>query len=97
MPAYPGALRPLFVQNDDRIMALLAVCCFALMIYTLIERDARRHYPEGLSALGEQRTEPATARAVFHLLQDTELLHSADGISIEPPDHARELHQRLTA
>jgi transposase len=93
-----GALRvrPLFVQNDDRIVALLAVCCFALMIYTLIERDARRHYPEGLSALGERRTGPATTRAVFHLLQDTELVHTADGVSIEPPDHARELYERIT-
>lgn len=46
----PLRVRPLFVQNDDRIIALLAVCCFALMIYTLVERDARRLYPDGLCA-----------------------------------------------
>lgn len=93
----PLRVRPLFVQNDDRITALLAVCCFALMIYTLIERDARRRYPDGLSALGEGRTGPATARAVLHLLQDTTLLHAGDSLTIEPPANARELSQRLTA
>lgn len=93
----PLRVRPLFVQNDERIIALLAVCCFALMIYTLIERDARRHYPDGLAALGERRTGPATARAVFQLLADTELTHRANDISVEPPATAREHYHRLTA
>jgi transposase len=92
----PLRVRPLFVQNDERIIALLAVCCFALMIYTLIERDARHHYPDGLPALGEGRTGPATARAVFTLLEDTELIHSATGVTVEPPTPARELYQHLT-
>lgn len=93
----PLRVRPLFVQNDDRVTALIAICCFALMTYTLIERDARRHYPDGLPALGEGRTGPATARAVLHLLDDTTLLHTHDGLTIEPPANARELYQRLTA
>jgi transposase len=93
----PLRVRPLFVQNDERIIALLAVCCFALMIYTLIERDARHHYPDGLPALGEGRTGPATARAAFHLLEDTALAHAPTGVTIEPPAAARELYQRLTA
>jgi transposase len=93
----PLRVRPLFVQNDERIIALLAVCCFALMIYTLIERDARQHYPDGLAALGEGRTGPATARAVFHQLEDTELIHHAGGVTIEPSAPARELYERLTA
>lgn len=92
----PLRVRPLFVQNDERITALLAVCCFALMIYTLIERDARRLYPDGLPALGEGRTGPATARAVFTLLQDSELIHTTNAITVEPPTPARELYQRLT-
>jgi transposase len=92
----PLRVRPLFVQNDERIIALLAICCFALMIYTLIERDARRDYPDGLPALGERRTGPATARAVFHLLQDTELTHTTDGVTIKPPTDAHQLYQRLT-
>ena len=92
----PLRVRPLFVQNYKRITALLAVCCFALMIYTLIERDARRHYPDALAALGEARTGPATARATLHLLQDTQLIHTTNGITIQPPIPARDLYQRLT-
>jgi transposase len=92
----PLRVRPLFVQNDERIVALLAVCCFALMIYTLIERDARRLYPDGLPALGEGRTGPATARAVFSLLEDTTLAYTHDGVTVKPPAAGKELFERLT-
>ncbi|MCA1678022.1 MAG: IS1634 family transposase [Actinobacteria bacterium] len=93
----PLRVRPLFVQNDERIVALIAVCCFALMIYTLIERDARHHYPDGLPALGEGRRGPATSRAVFSLLEDTTLVYSPEAVTIEPAEPARELFERLTA
>lgn len=92
----PLRVRPLFVQNDERIVALLAVCCFALMIYTLIERDARRHHPDGLAALGEGRRGPATARAVFSLLEETVLVYSPEGVTVEPAEAGRELFERLT-
>lgn len=92
----PLRVRPLFVQNDERIVALLAICCFALMIYTLIERDARRLYPDGLAALGEGRRGPATARAVFSLLDETTLLYSPHGVTIEPPAAGTTLFERLT-
>lgn len=91
-------VRPLFVQNDERIVALLAVCAFALLVYTLIEHEARRLYPDGLQALGERRRGPATARSVFALLDELELV---SGTGREPeldgPAHARELLERLTA
>jgi transposase len=93
----PLRVRPLFVQNDDRIIALLAVCCFALMIYTLIERDARHHHPDGLAALGERRRGPATARAVFSLLDETALVYSPEGVTVEPPEAGKQLFERLTA
>jgi transposase len=38
----PLRLRPFFVHNDDRIRALVAVCAWALMAWTLLEREARR-------------------------------------------------------
>ncbi len=66
------------------------------MIYTLIECDAHHHYPDGLPALGEGRTGPATARAVFTLLDATELIHATTGVTIEPPLPARQLYQQLT-
>jgi len=91
----PLRVRPLFVQNDERIVGLIAVCCFALMIYTLIERDARRLYPDGLAALGERRRGPATARAVFSLLHDTNLVYRAEGAIVEVPASGRELLERV--
>jgi hypothetical protein len=92
----PLRVRPLFVQNDERIVALLAVCCFALMLYTLIEHQARLAYPEGLTALGEGRHGPATARSVFGLLEDLELVHGPAGQQLDGPEHARSLLERLT-
>jgi hypothetical protein len=38
----PLRLRPFFVRHDDRIRALVAVCAWALMAWTLAERQARR-------------------------------------------------------
>ncbi len=92
----PLRVRPLFVQNDERIVALLAVCCFALMLYTLIEHEVRRAYPDGLAALGEGRRGPATARSVFALLDDLELAHGPGGQQLDGPEQARSLLERLT-
>lgn len=92
----PLRVRPLFVQNDERIVALLAVCCFALMLYTLIEHQARRAYPDGLTALGEGRRGPATARSVLALLEDLELVHGPGGQELDGPVQARSLLERLT-
>jgi hypothetical protein len=63
----------------------------------LIERDARSLQPAGLPALGEGRTGPATARAVFSLLEDTTLTYSTAGVTVEPPAAGKELFERLTA
>ena len=41
----PLRLRPFYVQNDDRVRALVAVCAWALMAWTLLERQARRTLP----------------------------------------------------
>ncbi len=38
----PLRLRPFFVHSDDRVRALVAVCAWALMAWTLLERQARR-------------------------------------------------------
>lgn len=42
----PLELRPIFVQNDDRIRALVAISVFALMAMTLLEREGRKALPE---------------------------------------------------
>lgn len=38
-------VRPLFVQNDDRIRALVMICLWALTAWTLLEREARAVLP----------------------------------------------------
>jgi hypothetical protein len=38
-------VRPLFVQNDDRIRALVMICLWALTAWTLLERAARGALP----------------------------------------------------
>lgn len=38
-------VRPLFVQNDDRIRALVMICLWSLTAWTLLERQARRALP----------------------------------------------------
>lgn len=38
-------VRPLFVQNDDRIRALVMICLWALTAWTLLERGARATLP----------------------------------------------------
>lgn len=89
-------VRPLFVQNDERIVALLAVCAFALLVYTLVEHEARRFYPDGLAALGERRRGPATARSVFALLDQLDLLYRPGReAELDGPAEARRLLERL--
>lgn len=41
----PLRVRPLFVQNDDRIRSLVALCVWALTAWTLLERQGRRALP----------------------------------------------------
>ena len=38
-------VRPLFVQNDDRVRALVMICLWALTAWTLLEREARTTLP----------------------------------------------------
>lgn len=42
----PLRVRPIFVHDDDRIRALVAICAWALMALTLLERGAKKALPE---------------------------------------------------
>ena len=42
----PLRVRPVFVHNDDRIRALVAICAWALMALTLLERGAKKVLPD---------------------------------------------------
>jgi hypothetical protein len=57
----PLRVRPVFLHNDDRIRALVAVRAWALMALTLLERGAKKALPE------EKPRMPVVARAEMML------------------------------
>jgi transposase len=42
----PLRVRPVFLHNDDRIRGLVAICAWALMALTLLERGAKKVLPD---------------------------------------------------
>ncbi|HEY1439471.1 MAG TPA: DUF4277 domain-containing protein [Mycobacterium sp.] len=75
-------VRPVFLHNDDRIQALIAVIGIALLIYGLIEADLRAalgpHTPlPGL--LPERRDAIPTARAVLTAFTDLHATYTSGG------------------
>jgi transposase len=61
-------VRPIFLHNDDRIEALIAIIGIALLIFGLIEADLRHHLGDGVllpGLLPEQRAAKPTGRAVL--------------------------------
>jgi hypothetical protein len=74
--------RPIFLHNDDRIHALIAVIGIALLIYGLIEADLRAalgpHTPlPGI--LPEHRNAEPTARAVLAAFTDLHATYTSTG------------------
>ncbi|NCP33480.1 MAG: transposase, partial [Armatimonadetes bacterium] len=43
----PLRVQPLFLKNNDRILALVTVILLALTVFCLMEREARRNLPAG--------------------------------------------------
>lgn len=85
----PLRLRPFYVQNDDRVRALVAVCAWALMAWTLLERQARRTLPtpgkkREVARPWVRRVESALAAVVvmtFRVGATAELLHKVTPLS----------------
>jgi transposase len=79
-------VRPIFLHNDDRIHALIAVIGIALLVYGLIEADLR-------AALGPDTTLPAllpehrdavpTARAVLTAFTDLHTTYTSAGLVLD--------------
>ena len=79
-------VRPIFLHNDDRIHALIAVIGIALLVYGLIEADLR-------SALGpdtplpgllpEHRHAVPTARAVLAAFTDLHATYTSGGLVLD--------------
>ncbi len=82
----PLRVRPVFLQNDDRIGALISVVGLALLVFGLIETDLRRALaPEqelpGL--LPEGRAARPTGRAILAAFQGLGLTYTHEGIVLD--------------
>jgi transposase len=78
-------VRPIFLQNDDRIEALVSIVGLALLVFGLIEAERRgRLGDEELAGLlPEGRTGPPTARNILAAFQGLGLTYTAQGIVLD--------------
>jgi hypothetical protein len=87
----PLAVAPLFLQSNQRITALLTVICLALLIYCLIEREARANLAPHTTMTGfypDNRAVPPTAQLILNVLGRMRLLPAdhANPARVIPPD-----------
>ncbi len=75
-------VRPVFLHNDDRIHALIAVIGIALLVYGLIEADLRAALGPDTPLHGilpEHRDAVPTARAVLAAFTDLHTTYTSSG------------------
>jgi transposase len=77
----PLAVAPMFLHSNRRITALIGVICLALLIFCLIEREARRNLAPATTIDGLYAGRPAkpTASLIFTTLATLRLRHANDG------------------
>ena len=79
-------VRPIFLHNDDRIQALIAVIGIALLIYGLIEADLRAALgPDNPlpGLLPEGRDAIPTARAILAAFTDLHATYTGSGLVLD--------------
>ena len=79
-------VRPVFLHNDDRIHALIAVIGIALLIYGLIEADLRAALGPDTPLPGllpEHRDAVPTARAVLTAFTDLHATYTSGGLTLD--------------
>jgi transposase len=79
-------VRPVFLHNDDRIEALIAVIGIALLIFGLIEAELRASLGDGVplpGTLPEGRAAKPTARAVLAAFDGLHLTYTPGGIVLD--------------
>jgi transposase len=79
-------VRPVFLHNDDRIEALIAVIGVALLIFGLIEAELRAALGDGVALPGilpEGRAAIPTARAVLAAFEGLHLTYTPAGIVLD--------------
>jgi transposase len=85
----PLAVAPMFLHTNRRITALIGVICLALLIYGLVEREARRNLAPAIKLDGLYAGRPArpTAGLIFATLASLRLRTTTDGTpEIPQPD-----------
>jgi hypothetical protein len=79
-------VRPIFLHNDDRIHALIAVVGIALLVYGLIEADLRAALGPDTPLPGilpEHRDAVPTARAVLTAFTDLHATYTTSGLVLD--------------
>ena len=79
-------VRPVFLHNDARIEALIAVVGIALLIFGLIEAELRAALGEGAllpGILPEGRAAKPTARAVLTAFDGLKVCYTANGLVLD--------------
>lgn len=79
-------VRPVFLHNDARIEALVAVVGIALLIFGLVEVELRAALGEGTTLPGilpEGRAAKPTARAALTAFDGLEVTYSANGLVLD--------------
>lgn len=82
----PLRVRPIFLQNDERIEALLSVVGLALLVFGLIEADLRRALGEGGELPGllpEGRAARPTGGNILAAFQGLGLTYTREGIALD--------------
>ena len=91
----PLAVAPLFLKSNRRIAALITVICLALLLFCLVERQARRAIAPAtmLNGLYVRRPAKPTGRLIFQALASLRLAPATatdpPGIPRPPPLQAR--------
>jgi hypothetical protein len=90
-------VRPVFLHNDDRIAALIAVIGIALLIFGLIEAELRAALGPNVPLPGilpEGRAARPTARAALAAFDGLHLTYTAGGIEL---DHLSPVQRQILA
>ena len=85
-------VRPVFLHNDDRITALIAIIGIALLIFGLIEADLRQALGPNTALpgiLGEGRAAKPTGRSILTAFADLHLTHTPTGPVLDRLTHTQ--------
>jgi transposase len=85
-------VRPVFLHNDDRINALVAVVGIALLIFGLIEADLRRALGPNTplpGLLSEGRAAKPTGRSILTVFADLHLTYTPTGPVLDRLNHTQ--------